>query len=63
MHLKWKACSLDLNTPNVDYLCFDSLGFTIFWATYLQSNGEKIQMIQEIFNTIVNDAKASCLSI
>jgi hypothetical protein len=53
-----EACSLDLNTPNVDYLCFDSLGFPIFWATHLQSNGEKIQMTQEIFTTIVNDTKA-----
>jgi hypothetical protein len=38
-------------------------GFTIFGATYLQSNGEKIQIIQEIFTTIANDAKASCLNI
>jgi hypothetical protein len=33
---------------NVDYLCFDSLNF-IFQAACLQSNGEKIQVIWEIF--------------
>jgi hypothetical protein len=61
MHLKWKATSLDLNMPNVDYLCFDYIGFTL-WATHLQSNGEKIQVTQKIFSTLVDDAKASCSS-
>jgi hypothetical protein len=56
MHLMWKATSLDLNTPNVDYLCLDSL-----WAMCLQPNGKKIQMTQEIFTIIMDDAKTFCL--
>jgi hypothetical protein len=28
LHLKWKASSLDLNTLNVEYLCFHFTDFT-----------------------------------
>jgi hypothetical protein len=27
MHLKWKVTSLDFNTFDVEYLCFDSTSF------------------------------------
>jgi hypothetical protein len=34
MHLKWKACSLDLNMFYVDYLCFDSSSFIFGLRVY-----------------------------
>jgi hypothetical protein len=47
--------------PNVDYLCFDSMGF-ILLAIDLQFNGEKIQVTQKVFSTLVVYGKSSCSS-
>jgi len=62
VHLKWRATSFDLNMPEVEYLCFEPLGYT-FWATCLNVNGKKVQVAQKIFGNLVENAKASCSSL
>jgi hypothetical protein len=59
VHLKWKANSLDLNTLGVEYLCFESLGYS-FWVTCLNDHGENIQISREIYSSLVDVAKSSC---
>jgi hypothetical protein len=41
VHLKLKTNSLDLNTPNGEYLAFDSSNYT-FWATCINAIGENV---------------------
>jgi len=62
VHLKLKASSLDLNTSGLEYLWFDFVSF-IFWGTSLDAHGQKMQVSQEIFNRLMDVAKASCTSL
>jgi hypothetical protein len=53
------AISLDFNTLEVEYLCFEPSSHT-FWATCLNVIGKKVQVTQEIFGHLVENAKVSC---
>ncbi len=53
---------IDLNTLNNECFAFDSSSYT-FWATCVNTIGEKVEVTREVLNNLMEGAKSSCVQV